>query len=173
MRRLMMLAATGLLVAACGGVAVPNFTIPPINIPSFSFPPIELPSGVTIPSADGSTGTCAFATTAEVGSIMGSTPTVTENSGSSCTYTFPNFSAIVISTDTGDLSTSKMLFGESAKDIQVGGLPAASGTFIGQPAVHVQKGSNQLQVLGVLTGSDDATIQKLVQLATLAVSRWP
>jgi hypothetical protein len=173
MRRLMMLAATGLLVAACAGVGVPNFTIPPINIPSFSIPPFEIPSGITIPSADGSTGTCAWATTAEVGSIMGATPTITENSGTSCTYTFPNFSAVVVSTDSGsDLNTSKMLFGESAKDIQVGGLPAASGTFIGQPAVHVQRGADQLQVLGILTGSDDATIQKLVQIATLAVSRW-
>jgi len=169
----MLLAATGLLVAACGGIGVPpNFTIPPINIPSFSFPPFELPSGITIPSADGGTGTCAWATTAEVGSIMGSTPTITENEGTSCTYTFPNFSAVVVSTDTGDLATSKLLFGESAKDISVGGLPAASGVFIGQPAVHVQRGGDQLQVLGILTGSDDATTQKLVQIATLAVSRW-
>ena len=173
MRRLMMLAATGVLVVACGGVAVPNFTIPPINIPSFSIPPIVIPSGITIPSADGGTGTCAWATTAEIGSIMGSTPTITENSGNSCTYTVPNFSAVVVSTDSGsDLATSKLLFGESAKDINVGGLPAVSGTFIGQPAVHVQRGGDQLQVLGVLTGSDDATIQKLVQIATLAVSRW-
>jgi len=168
----MMLGATGLLVAACGGLGgVANFTIPPIVIPSL--PPFDIPSGL-LGSTDPNSTACAWATPAEIGSIMGSTPQITEAEGTSCTYTFPNFSAVVISTDSGsDLSTSKILFGDSAKDITVGGLPAVSGAFIGQPAVHVQRGIDQLQVLGVLTGSDDATVQKLVQIATLAVSRWP
>ncbi len=165
-----MLAATGLLVAACGGVTVPNFTIPPINIPSL--PPFDIPSGL-LPTTNPNAAPCPYITAAEVGAIMGSTPTITD-SNEPCTFTFSNFSVITVSTETGtDLNTSKILFGASAKDITVAGLPAATGVFIGQPAVHVQRGSDQMQVLGILTGSDDATIQKLVQIATTAVSRWP
>ena len=170
MRRLILLAATGLLVAACGGVGVPNFTIPPINIPTL--PPFDIPSGL-LPTTNPNAAACTLVTAAEVGSIMGSTPSVTDSS-EPCTFTFPNFSTIAVSAENGtDLNTSKILFGQSAKDIQVAGLPAATGVFIGQPAVHVQKGANQLQVLGILTGSDDATIQKLVQIATVAVGRMP
>jgi hypothetical protein len=72
-----------------------------------------------------------------------------------------------------DLSGARVILGNTAKDITVGGLPGISGTFIGQAALYVQKGANQLQLLGILTGTDDATMAKLIQVATLAVSRWP
>jgi hypothetical protein len=173
MRRLLSLFAVGLMVAACGGIGAPGFTIPPINIPSL--PPFQLPSGgINIPgtSVDPS-AFCRVITPAEVGTIMGATPSITEGTVESCTYTFPNFSTIVVSTSANqDLQTSKFLFGNSAKDITVNGLPAVSGSFIGQPAVHVQRGTDQLQVLGILTGADEATINKLVQIATIAGSRW-
>jgi len=128
-----------------------------------------IPPGV-IPSAS---GTCPYVTVEEVNAAFGSTATLT-NSDGDCTFTFSNFSTVVVSIEEGsDLSTSKMLLGDTAKDLNVGGFPAVSGVFIGQPLVHVQKGANQMQVLGVLTGSDDATIAKLVQIATIAVGRWP
>jgi hypothetical protein len=162
------------IAVACGGaVGIP--TIPPIpSLPSI--PPIDLPSGLptippgVIPSAS---GTCPYVTVEEVNAAFGSTATLT-NSDGDCTFTFSNFSTVVVSIEEGsDLSTSKMLLGDTAKDLNVGGFPAVSGVFIGQPLVHVQKGANQMQVLGVLTGSDDATIAKLVQIATIAVGRWP
>ena len=174
MRRLLSLFAVGLLAAACGGIGAPGFTLPPINIPSL--PPFGgLPSGgIILPgqSVDPS-AFCRVITTAEMGAIMGATPSIQEGEVESCTYVFPNFSTIVVSTSANeDLQTSKFLFGNTAKDITVGGLPAVSGSFIGQPAVHVQRGTDQLQVLGILTGSDDATIAKLGQIAEIAVSRW-
>jgi len=155
-----------MLVVACGGVG-PGFTLPPVSIPSI--PPINIPSGL-LPT---SSGACTLVTAAEVGGIMGTTPTLTDTSDG-CTFTMPNFSTINISVEpNSEISTSKILFGTTAKDTTVAGLAAVTGVFIGQPAVHVQRGSDQLQVLGILTGSDDATVAKLVQIATLAVSRWP
>jgi len=165
-----------LLVSACVGVGSPGFTIPPINIPSFG--PITLPTGGidlppgVFPSADANSGVCLLVTPAEMSSIWGSQATVTANEGSNCTYTFSNISSVNLQTDAGDLQTAKLLFGASAKDITVGSYPAVSGVFIGQPAIYIQNGSNQLQVLGILTGSDEATQAKLLQTATLAASRW-
>lgn len=105
---------------------------------------------------------------------MGATATLTDATDGDCTFTFSNFSSVNISAEYNtDLQSTRFLFGTTAKDITVGGLPAIQGVFIGQPAIYVQKSANQLQVLGILTGSDDATIAKLFQIATLAVSRWP
>jgi hypothetical protein len=159
-------------------------SIPPINLPSIpaiaipTFPPITLPSGIELPpgllpSADANSGVCLLVSPGEISNVMGSQATVTDNSDGSCTYTFANFSAVVVSTESGDLSGLKFVLGNTAKDISVAGSPGITGVLIGQPVVYVQKGSGYLQVLGVLTGSDDATIAKLVQLATIAVGRMP
>jgi hypothetical protein len=170
-----LLGFVAVVALACTSVSIP--TIPPIptgGLPSgFPFPSgLPFPSGVIpIPSAS---GTCAFMTAQEVGQLWGSAATLTDTSNGDCSFTFSNFSTINISTESNtDLAGSRVLFGATAKDITVAGLPAISGVFIGQPAVYVQKGANQLQILGILTGSDDATVAKLVQVATLAVSRWP
>ncbi|HEY5520045.1 MAG TPA: hypothetical protein VIK08_05255 [Candidatus Limnocylindrales bacterium] len=173
--------ATLVFAGACTSISAPTIppisipTIPPIGLPGVggSFPPIVLPSGLVIPpglfpSVDASTGVCLLASPAEVSSIFGSTATVTSNDSNSCTYTFSNFATIVITTDTGDLAGAQVLFGSTAKQIQVGNDAALTGVFIGQPGVYVQRGQNQLQIQGVLTGSDDATMAKLVQVATLA-----
>lgn len=164
--------ATLLLAGACTtGITIPS--IPPIVIPSF--PPIVLPSGIVIPSsADPNSGICLLVTPAEVSAIMGAQATVTDNSGDGCTYTLPNFSTVVLSTSTdSDLTGPKFLLGNTAKDITVGNYPAVSGVFIGQPAVFVQRGpGQQLEVLGILTGSDDATVAKIVQVAQTAAGRW-
>ena len=163
-------ALASVALACSGAITIPS--IPPIP----SFPPNVFPSGATLPPGvlPSSSGTCAFISASEISAAMGATATLTDASNGDCTFTFSNFSSVNISPESNaDLQTAKLLFGTSAKDITVGGLPAVSGVFIGQPAIYVQKGANQLQVLGILTGSDDATIAKLVQIATLAVSRWP
>jgi hypothetical protein len=170
------LALASLVFASCASIG-PGTTIPPINIPSFSIPSFSIPSfsipSFSLPSGLPTTGDCALVTPAEVGSIMGSAPITTENDEGDCTFTFSNFSTVSVSIETGsDLSTSRFLFGETAKDVTVAGLPGLSGSFIGQPAVHVQRGADQLQVMGILTGTDDATVAKLVQIATTAVARW-
>jgi hypothetical protein len=163
------LVSTLLLLVGCAG-ATPVPSISPITIPTF--PPIVLPSGL-LPSADANSGVCLLVTPAEIGAIMGSPATVTDNTSKSCSYTFSNFSSVVVTIDTGDLSTAKLLFGGTAKDLTVGNLPAVSGSFFGQPGVYVQRGGAQLQIQGILTGSDDAAIAKMVQIAQLAVTRWP
>jgi hypothetical protein len=158
------------IALACSGVSIPS--IPPIP----SFPPNVLPSGATLPPGviPSASGTCALVTPQEIGAAMGGTATLTDTSDGECTYTFSNFSSVIVSVEAStDLQSSKIIFGATAKDITVAGLPAVQGVFIGQPAVYVQKGANQLQVQGILTGSDDATIAKLVQVATLAVARMP
>lgn len=168
MRRLLSLLAVALLVVGCGGIgSLPNFTIPPINLQSL--PPFTIPSGLLATSS----GACAFITPEEMATIWGSAPTLTDTSDG-CSFTFSNFSTVNVSTESNsEIASSKFLFGDSAKDITVGGLAGVTGVFVGQPAVHVQRGTDQMQVLGILTGSDDATIAKLVQVATLAISRWP
>jgi len=156
-----------LLAVACGGITIPS--IPPI--PSFALPSGgTLPPGV-IPSAS---GTCAFISPEEISAAMGNTATLTSVSDTECSYTFANFSTVNVSIETStDLQAAKFLFGSSSKDITVAGLPAVTGIFIGQPGVYVQKGSNQLQILGILTGTDDATVNKLIAVATIAASHWP
>jgi hypothetical protein len=182
MRRTLLLLTTGLMLAACVNVG-PGTTAPPIVVPSVppinlpSIPPINLPSlpPFDIPSGllPGGTGKCDFITPQEVGAIFGTTPTVIDDSSGACTFSM-GIPTVVVSIESGtDLASSKLFLGNTAKDVTVGGLPAVTGVFIGQPTVHVQRGSDQLQVLGVLTGSDDATIAKLVQVANIAVTRWP
>jgi len=79
---------------------------------------------------------------------------------------------VTTSTDS-DLSSSQVLLGSTAKQTTIGGFPAVTGSFIGQAIVFVQKApGQQLEVLGILTGADDATLAKLSQVAQLAVSRW-
>jgi hypothetical protein len=70
------------------------------------------------------------------------------------------------------MAGAQILLGTTLKQITVGSDQAVTGVFIGQPMVLVQRGGNQIQVLGVLTGSDDGTIAKIVQVAQLADSRW-
>ncbi|MEO6350609.1 MAG: hypothetical protein ABIP53_08155 [Candidatus Limnocylindrales bacterium] len=177
------LALASLLIASCATVG-PGFTIPPITIPSFSIPSFAIPSfdlppgftipPIVVPSGLPTLSECTLVTAAEVGGIWGTAPTTTENTDGDCTFTFSNFSTVIVSIESAtDLSTSRFLFGETAKDTTIAGLAALTGSFIGQPAVHVQRNADQMQVMGILTGSDDATIAKLVQVAALAVSRWP
>jgi hypothetical protein len=164
-------ALASVALACTGGITIPS--IPAIP----SFPPIVFPSGEgTLPPGvlPSTSDTCAFMSPEEISTAMGATATLTDVSDGDCTFTFSNFSSVNISTEAGtDLQAAHFLFGATAKDTTIAGLPAVTGVFIGQPAVYVQKGANQLQVLGILTGSDDATIAKLVQIATVAVSRWP
>jgi len=179
--------ATLVFAGACTSISVPTIppvtipTIPPIGIPGIgglpSIPPGLIPSGLEIPpglfpSVDASTGVCLLASPAEVSSIFGSQATVTSNDSDSCTYTFSNFATVVITLQSGDMAGAQILLGTTLKQITVGSDQAVTGVFIGQPMVLVQRGGNQIQVLGVLTGSDDGTIAKIVQVAQLADSRW-
>ena len=189
--------ATILFGGACASITVPTIaplpsvppislpTLPPITLPSGitlpTIPPITLPSGITLPSippislpsADANSGICPLVSPAEMSAIMGAEATVTDNTGTNCTYTLPNFSTIVVGVDeTTDLTGAKFIMGTTAKDLTIGGLPAVSGVVFGQPAVYVQKPGAQLSVLGILVGSDDATMAKMVQIATTAASRW-
>lgn len=168
MRRLLSLFAVGLLAVACGGIGAPGFTIPPINIPSL--PPFELPSGIT-----GGNGTCHFVTSAEIASIMGTAPQVVNEEDGDCTFVLSNLGTIGISAQANsDLASTKSSLGATARDITVGDLQGVAGTlpFINQPVVYVQRGDQQLQIVGVLLPADEATINKLVQIATVAVPRW-
>jgi hypothetical protein len=106
---------------------------------------------------------------------MGSTPSVTNGDSESCGYTFPNVQTIAITLNSdSDLASTKTILGSTARDITVGSLPGVTGAipFLNQPVVYVQRGTDQLQVLGVLFPVDEATTAKLVQVATLAASRW-
>jgi hypothetical protein len=72
-----------------------------------------------------------------------------------------------------DIQSTRFLFGDTARDITVGGLPALSGALLGGfPSVYVQRGSDALQITGFMA-TDDATIAQLVQVATIALTRWP
>ncbi len=161
------------LAAACSSnsapaaSSVPGSTLAPVSsVPGFTIAPGDLSS------ADPNGGVCALISAAEVGSIMGTTATVTDNQGDSCSFTLSTYASVSLTLSTDNLDTGRILLGNSATDINVGGLPGVSGLFIGQPMVFVQKGDQQLQVLGILTGKDDATRAKIVQIATTAVGRW-
>ena len=177
-RALVASVATLVLAGACTSISVP--TIPPIGLPGASIPPINIP-GLTIPpinipgfSIPPGTAQCALITGAEIGQVMGGPYTDTSDSTTNCSFVATNFTSISVeATSDTDLTGIQFLLGSSAQQSTVGGFPALSGVVLGQPAVYVQKSTGQLQVLGILTGSDPATIAKLQQIATVAVGRMP
>ena len=186
-RRILVAAlATVLFAGACTSINLPTIppinvppinlpSIPPINIPGFTIPPIVIP-GLSIPPIGGepSTTPCQLVTAAEVTQIMGGQVTDQSNSGTDCAFILPNFSAVSVQTTTDtDLSGVQLLMGQTAQQSTIGGLPALSGAIFGQSALYVQKGGTQLQVLGILTGTDPTTAAKLQQIATIAVGRMP
>ncbi len=186
-RRLMLATVATLLVAgACTSVGtlptIPPInipTIPPINVPGFTIPPINIP-GVSIPPIGGvpggepSTTPCTLVTAAEVSQIFGTQVVDQSSSSTDCTFQVTLASAVSVSaTNDQDFSTAGLLLGQTAQQSTIAGYPAVSGTFIGQAVVYVQKPSGQLQVLGILTGSDAATMGKLQQVAAIAVTRLP
>ena len=194
--------ATLLIASACTNVAA-GPTIPPINIPTIppinlpSIPPINIPglpsggfggipglpsggigglfpSGFDIPIPTGSVP-CSLVTAAEVGQIMGATVTDASDSATDCTFVTSGFSTISVSVDQStDLSGVQFLMGNSAQQTTIAGNPAITGTALGFPAVYVQKGANQLTVLGFLLNNDQTTtMNALGQIATIAVGRMP
>jgi hypothetical protein len=176
-----------LVAGACTSITIP--TIPPINIPSIppinlpgggggglpSIPPINIP-GFTIPPIGGgpigepSSTPCTIVTAAQVGQIFGTQVLDSSSSPTDCTFETSLASAVSVSTTSDtDLSGIQFLLGNTAQQSTIGGFPALSGTFLGQGAVYVQTPSGQVQVLGILTGTDAGTMAKLQQIATLAV----
>ena len=183
MHRVISFAVATLVLTACVNLA-PGQTVPPINVPSMppinipSMPPINFPSipPFNIPSGliPGGTGTCALITPAEVGSIFGGTPAFTDDSSGGCTFTLGDMRTFSVSIEQGtDIQQTRFLFGDTVRDITVGGLPALTGALLGGfPSVYVQKGSDALQITGFMA-NDEQTMAQLVQVATIAVSRWP
>jgi hypothetical protein len=106
--------------------------------------------------------------------IFGSAPIFTDDSSGDCAMTLSNGITVTVSVESNtDLQTSRILMGDSARDITVAGLPGLSGVILFVPTVQVQRGSDQLQVIGFAMASDEAFIAQLVQVATVAVSHWP
>ncbi len=188
LKRVMLAAiATVLLAGACTSISIP--TIPPINVPGASggitlpsFPPINLPGSsggavippIGLPVGSPSATPCQIVTAAEVSQIFGTQVLDQSDSSTDCTFNVSLTSAITVqaTTDT-DFSGVQFLLGNTAQQSTIAGFPAMSGTFFGQALLYVQKPSGQLQVLGILTGSDPATMDKLQQVATIAVGRMP
>jgi hypothetical protein len=183
--------ATVLLATACASVS-PATTVPPVNIPSippinFSIPPINIPSipviglpgssnGLQIPGLSIPPGAvpCSLVTAAEVAQIWGSQSIADQSDAATvCTFLVTLTSGVTVeATSDTDLATSTSLFGDTAQST-IGGFPAVTGTLFGQPAVYVQKPSGQVQVIGLLVGTDPSTVTKLQQIAAIAVQRMP
>ena len=180
--------ATLLLAGACASVSpgptipainipsIPplNFSIPPIAIPSggfnFSIPPLNLPSGFDIPIPSGSTA-CALVTGAEVSQVMGGAFTDMSDDPKNCTFISSQLSSISVQqTDDTDFTGIRILKGNTAQDINVGGFPGVAGTAIGVPAVYVQKSSGQIQILGFAGGNGADTLTKLQQIAAVGLT---
>jgi len=154
------------------GITIP--TIPPINLPSI--PPINLPSGIVIPPIEIPSGQvpCSLVTSAEVQQILGESVTDTSESATNCTFITPTIATVSIeaTTDT-DLTGVQFLMGNSAQQVNIGGFPGLAGTALGFPAVYVQKPTGQLQLLGFLGGDATDMVNKLQQLAGIAITRMP
>ena len=182
-RRIILAAVATLLVAgACTSVGtvptippinVPGFTIPAI-VPGFTIPPIVLPPGVSIPPVGNSTTPCTLITAAEVGQIFGTAVTDQSDAPTDCSFMVTLTSVVTVqSTTDTDFSGLQFMLGNTAVQSTIAGYPAETGTFIGQGLVYVQKPTGQIQVLGILTGTDPATMTKLQQVAAVAVTRMP
>lgn len=163
------------IALACGGVSIP--TIPSFNIPSFSIPPIPtglIPTPQPGESVDPAAGMCRLLSAAEVGTVMGSTVTITGSESDNCTYTAAQtFATLSVRTETGDLSGARFLLGDTAQDVTIAGYQGLKGTFVGSPLLYLQRGGEQLVFQGVLFGSDAAAaLAKVEQLANVAAPRW-
>jgi len=192
-RRILLAAVATLLVAgACTSITLPSIppiniptippinlpgggnggipTFPPINLPDLSFPPGVLPGGG--PVGQPSDTPCTIVTSAQVSQVFGTQVIDQSTSPTDCTFQTSLASAVSVSTSSDkDLSGIQFLLGNTAQQSTIGGFPALSGSFLGQGAVYVQTPQGQLQVLGILTGTDPATMAKLQQIATLAVGQ--
>ena len=149
----------------------------PTTTPSPNPTSSALATEVVLPSPTVSASVCDLVTAADVTQVMGMQATRDDSGGddpaTDCTYLLADFSAVDISIDDGDLTSAKLLFGKTARDLVIAGLPAVSGVFVGQPMVLVQNGEQQLQVLGILLPENRrAAVAKLVHIATIAVGRW-
>ncbi len=170
--------ATLLLAGACTSINLPSIppinvpgaTIPAINVPGFTLPAINIPGFSLPPGA----AACTLVTSAEASQILGAQVTDQSDDPTNCTFLLPNFTAVSVTANSDtDLGGSQAIMGTTAQQSTIAGFPALSGAIFGQPVVYVQKPSGQIQVLGVLLGSDAATITKLQQLAAIAVGRTP
>ena len=172
MQRVISIFALTVLIAACANIG-PGVTQPPIRVPTLppinvSIPPINIPSGLL----PGGSGSCALISPQEVASIFGATPSFTDDSSGTCTFTLPDLKTFTVTVEPDtDIQSTRFLFGNSATDINVAGLPGLSGNLMGLPAVYVQKGTNALQILGF--SGDTDIIPQLVRVATVAVGRMP
>ena len=161
--------ATLLLAGACTSINIPS--IPPIPTvpPGFTIPPLGGP-----PIGSPSATPCQLVTAAEVSQIFGVQALDASDSSTNCTFQTTLTSALSVSTTSDtDFSGVQFLLGDTAQQSSISGFPAISGTFFGQELLYVQKPSGQLQLLGILMGSDPAVLTQMQQVATIAVGRMP
>jgi hypothetical protein len=173
--------ATLLLAGACTSINIPS--IPPIPTlpPGFTIPPIPtIPPGFTIPPLGGppigspSATPCQLVTAAEVSTIFGAQALDESDSSTDCTFQTTLTSALSVkTTNDTDFSAVGFLLGDTAQQSSIGGFPSVSGVFIGQQLLYVQKPTGQLQLLGILMGTDPAVLTQMQQVATIAIGRMP
>ena len=105
--------------------------------------------------------------------LIGLTMTVYTNSGSQCSWVAPTVSpSVIIRYDSGESIASARLITTNGRDLVIGGYPAYYAEFAGS-LLYIEKGGRVLVVQTVWSLTGDEGVQKVSQLATLAVSRWP
>ena len=131
--------------------------------------PTEPPSDTSAPGS--SSALCSLTSASDLNSIFGGTWTEDTTSGD-CTWTnTDDFTSLDIRLEDGsDFTGAQVLLG-TLQQLTIAGHPAVLGDFLG-PLLYVQIQPNvQLVIQGVLMGTDDATHQRVVDLATAIIGR--
>lgn len=164
------LAGIALSIVACSGGAAPagSRTQPPAG--ATAAPGAPTPAGAT---GGGGAALCSLVTVEEMGQIFGETFTVTDSSDNSCTYTSTTSltNASLRFEDTG-LDTAHTLLGSTAADVTVAGNPGVIGNLMGV-ILYVRHGNQDLVVQTVLLNDTPDNRNKVVAVATKALSRIP
>jgi hypothetical protein len=152
---------------------------PPADTPA---PPADTPAAGTPgpdPTPGGVTGdVCALISAEEMSEIMGVTmllqPIDAEETGT-CTFAAQGMGipAVTLRFEGGDLTVPRMLFGESAQDVTIGGRPAVMGMLFGIIA-YIQLDSQQMFVVqSVLTEDTPQVRQQVQSIGETVIQRIP
>jgi hypothetical protein len=133
------------------------------------------PSGSSGPGGPGSTpvGTCGLVTATEMSDIFGKQMSLTDTNNNTCTYTaVGGLPSVVVRFEDTDLSKAKSLLGDDAQEVTVSGNPGVIGSLFGV-ILYVRHNSRDLVIQSVLLDDSQPNRQKVIAVATKALTRLP
>lgn len=172
MTRLLVVASVLIVAAACGGGAAPTATPAGGGTGTPPAQPTGQPTGQPT-QPGGAADPCSLITAAELSQITGEEmEQQAEEEPGQCTFSGPGMAGLNLRFEDSDLSTARMVLGDTAADATVAGQPAVIGSLMGVIA-YVEHGSQLFVVQSVLTEDTPEMRQTVLDIAEAAYARIP